>query len=173
MTRYDVAPEPKDDVELGVLIGTLEDSTREWRENLETPTPEALLWQPYPDGPSIGGLILHMASCEGYWLGQFVQGLEPDPNDPAFAYDSSMDQYIPSWPLPPEQPLSWYYEIQDAQRKQTIEWIRAHNAPTTEHVRRDSTMTYRWIVAHILQHDSYHGGQAVLLHEMWKKLAAS
>lgn len=172
LDRYDIAPEGDISVELGILIATLQDGTREWRENLETPPQEAMCWQPYPDGPSIGGLILHMASCEAYWLGKVVGGLTLDENDPAIAYDMTMDQYIPSWPIPPDKPLSWYYEIQDKQRLQTIAWIQAHDAPAAEYKRRESTFTYRWAVAHQVEHDSYHGGQAVLLHEMWKKLHA-
>jgi uncharacterized damage-inducible protein DinB len=32
-----------------------------------------------------------------------------------------------------------------------------------------SDYSLAWIVAHLVQHDSYHGGQIVMLNQMWKK----
>jgi len=158
-------------IEIGVLLATLQDATREWRENLERPVKEAIVWSPYENGPSIGGLLLHMASCEQYWLGKVAAGIELPENDPSWAYDSTMDQYVPFWPKPPAEPIGWYFQIQDEVRGRMADLISGHNQPDTVH-ERNTTQTYRWILARVVEHDSYHGGQAVLLHEMYKKLAS-
>ena len=105
--RYELVVDPSGSSELETLLACMYDGTREWRENLEEPSIEALTWQPYPNGPSIGGLILHMASCEAHWLQHFVGGIELDQDDPDISYDLSMDQYIPSWPTPPAKPIEW------------------------------------------------------------------
>ena len=170
MERIDLEARAGVDGDLGVLIATLLDGGREWRENLGNPSPEAVVWQPYPNGPSIGGLILHIASCEWYWLGNFANG-EPEPvGNSAIEYDLALDQYGPHWPAPPAQPIEWYFEILAAQRAQTVEMIRAHGNPKRTLPRKDYEVTYEWIVAHLVEHDSYHGGQAVLLHEMRKAM---
>jgi uncharacterized damage-inducible protein DinB len=169
MSIYDVAPVEAFHPELGLLLATWADSTREWRRNLGEPSDEALVWQPYREGPSIGGLMLHMAACERYWLQDFAVGVKLDPNDPAIAYDAQVDQYVPHWATPPAHPLAWYFEVLDSTRAEMVALVSAERDPTRLMPRRDYHVSYRWILAHLVEHDSYHGGQAVLLHEMWKQ----
>ena len=141
-----------------------------WRKSLGELPDEALTWQPFTNGPSIGGLILHLTACEAFWLGQVAANKPTNNDDPAIAFDNEVDQYAPFWPIPPAQPLTWYYSIQDEQRQRSWDWVKAQPNPKYEIVGPDYGVTYRWIVSHLLQHDSYHGGQAVLLYEMWKKI---
>jgi uncharacterized damage-inducible protein DinB len=170
MSNYDVAPTEGLHPELGLLFATLEDGAREWQGELETVSDEAVVWQPFPNGPSIGGIILHMASCSLYWLSEFALGEAVDKNRPEVAYDLSMDQYAPAWPAPPAKPMSWYLELLAENRQETRALLARHGDPTRSHVRKEETMTFRWIVGHLVQHDCYHGGQIVLLNEMWKQL---
>jgi uncharacterized damage-inducible protein DinB len=158
------------DPEIGILVATLVGSTQKWRDNLELPEAAAVTWQPYPDGPSIGGLILHMASCELYWIGEIAELQKVSDDEPSRTYDKTVDQYLPHWPTPPAEPIEWYFAIQDDVRSRILNLIARHGAPDTVHQTTRSSMTYRWILAHIIQHDSYTGGQAVVLHEMYKKL---
>ena len=169
MRKFDVSPVSDLDPELGILVSTWQDGTREWRDGLGLPETEALVWQPYENGPSIGGILLHMISCDNYWLLECAQGQPVDPSHPAVAYDRTMDQYVPHWPVPPAQTIEWYFDQFDRNREKMIASIVAHNQPNSEHPRKDYLVSYRWILAHILEHDSYHGGQTVLLHEMYKK----
>jgi uncharacterized damage-inducible protein DinB len=170
MKIFNVSPYPGVHPELGVLLSTWADSTREWRENLESPTLDAITWQPYPGGPSIGGLLLHMASAEMYWLENAVNGTELDNNHPAIVYDNELDQYEVQWPTPPTESIDWYLDLLDTTRAKMINLVVAHNDPAREYPRRDYKVTYAWIIAHLVEHDSYTGGQAVLLHEMYKKV---
>lgn len=159
--------------ELATLVATLQDGTREWRSNLELPSQEAMVWSPYPNGPSIGGTLLHMAAAELYWLQYRSDGIPVPADHPAWVYDDTLDQYAHHWPKPPEQPIEWYLKIQDEVRELVIDRIRAHNDPDRLYVGETKTLTYRWILAHVVEHDSYTGGQAILLHEMYKHLRAS
>ncbi|MBL8049012.1 MAG: DinB family protein [Chthonomonas sp.] len=168
--HFDLVPIGDVDVQLAAKIATLQDGTREWRGEFESMSPEELTWQPYPDGPSIGGCILHMAGCEAWWLQAVVRGEELDASNPAIAYDAALDQDNHVWPTPPAESPEWYFDILSAQREKTIALITEHNDPDSVHVRPSgNSFTFRWIVARLVQHDSYHGGQCVMLHEMWKK----
>ncbi len=170
MTHCDLTWPETQSPDLGALVATLKDGTLEWRDNLGLPSPEAIIWSPYPNGPSIGGLLLHLASTELFWIQKVANGVEISPEHPAEKYDSTMDQYLPHWPIPPNEPIQWYFKIQDDTRTEMIDLILAHNDPSRGYENRRGSFTYRWILAHIVEHDSYHGGQAVLLHEMFKKL---
>lgn len=85
MKQFDVAPIGSD-VAIGTLLATWEDGTREWLDNLEEPSSEAMVWQPFPNGPSVGGIMLHMACCDLYWIKNFAWGAELDAEHPAVAY---------------------------------------------------------------------------------------
>lgn len=170
MKTYDVAPLRRFHPELGLLAAALEDSTREWRENLGRVNPKAVIWQAYPNGPSIGGLLLHLIDCEAYWLKEVGDGEPLSGEHPATIYNMSMDQYKPFWPAPPARPLSWYLKLHDEVRADILARIQKQTNPKKRYPRRRIVATYRWILVHVLEHDSYTGGQAVLLHEMWKKV---
>lgn len=170
MARYDAALPAGMHPELGTLCATLIDGTREWRENLGRVGEAALIWQPHEEGPSIGGVLLHMIDCEGYWLKEFADGVPVGLDHPATRYGASLDQDRGRWPKPPRKRLAWYYSLQDEVRAETLERVLAHNDPEREYKRGKNLFTYRWILAHVVEHDSYHGGQAVLLHEMIKRL---
>jgi uncharacterized damage-inducible protein DinB len=30
-------------------------------------------------------------------------------------------------------------------------------------------MSLRWVLGHVIQHEAYHGGQIVMLHDLWKR----
>lgn len=167
---YDLVVDSEAQPELGVLIATLQDSTRKWRRGLGRVSPQALVWQPYEFSPSIGGLILHMVDVEAYWLRMFAAGEAEDLAKPETDYNSRLEQYKHSWPPPPKKPLSWYYALQNARRAEHVEYIRRQADPAEAMGKGKDQATYRWIVAHLVEHDSYHGGQAVLLHEMFKRM---
>jgi len=168
MDHYDVRPLEGHHPETGLLLASLVDSTREWRENLESPSVEAVTWQPWPDSHSIGALILHIIDVESYWFETFAAKQERDPEETKLFLSEETQQYGGKWPAPPAEPLSWYFALHDRIRARAFDALR-DIAPDTVFERKDFTCTLRWVVAHVVEHDSYHGGQAVLLHEMWKK----
>lgn len=156
--------------EVGLLLGALRDSTREWRLHLGEVSEEALRWQGPPPGYSVGMLLLHIIDVEDFWLRVFVGGQPRTEEESALYLSEETDQYEGVWPTPPEKPLSWYFDLHDQVRGRAFEALRGMDPDRTfERPGRGRSYTLRWIVAHVLQHDSYTGGQAVALHEMWKR----
>lgn len=149
--------------EIALLIAAMNDGTREWRENLEDVPDDFAQWRPYPGGTCAGALVLHMASCERWWIDKTVLGTEVDMSDLAVAYDSTFDQYEGIVPDPPAQPWSWYMEQYDSHRARTIASLAEVTDAKGTRGSGERCYTVEWVVAHLLQHDSYHGGQIVML----------
>ncbi|MBS1710080.1 MAG: DinB family protein [Armatimonadetes bacterium] len=171
MDHYDVTPVEGMHPELGLLVATWRDSSREWRESLGEVSDAAVVWQPYPNGPSIGGLVLHMVACDLYWIEAmlFDKGYDSLTGE-AVEYDKQVDQYVPHWPTPPAKPMAWYLDLLDKTRAEMQALVATADDPERILERGGRySFTCRWVLAHALEHDSYHGGQAVLLHEMWKQ----
>lgn len=161
--RVDVAPAPGMQTQTGLLLSVLEDTTQEWREELGFPPDAFLAWQPFAGGHSIGGLLLHMADAEAYWLHEVAGGQARSPEEKQVLLSEETDQYNVRWPVPPPRPLAWFLAQQDAIRVRTRQTLLAINDP--EHVakRGDREFTLRWLLNHVISHEAYHGGQAVLL----------
>jgi len=169
-THFDIVPLPGYPVEYGVLLATLEDSTCEWKGELEDVEPDLICWQPYPKAYSIGAVLLHIAEVEAYWIEEFSLGRKLSTEEVEQCMGAEIDQNAGSWPTPPREPLSYYYDILDRIRKRTLESVRSFEPPETVKGSRWGTMTLRWVLAHVVEHDSYHGGQAVMLKEIGKRL---
>lgn len=173
MEREDIAPLPGYHPEIGLLLAALRDSTREWRENLGEPPIEAIVWQPAPGAHSIGALLLHIADVELFWFESFVGGSPPNPEDLKMLMSEEVRQYEGAWPQPPARPIEWYYDLLDRYRERA--WKALEGVPSDRFFADGDEFetSLRWVVSHVVQHDAYHGGQAVLLHELWKKRVVS
>jgi len=161
--HYDIAPLPGYPEPYGTLLATLQDGSREWRDELGEPDPESIVWQPYPKSHSIGGVLLHIAEVEAYWIEEFSLGRTIDPEEAKLYMSAEIDQYAGSWPTPPKEPIGYYFEILEKVRTRTLESVKSFAPPETIIEREWETTTLRWVLAHVIEHDSYHGGQAVLL----------
>lgn len=168
--HFDVEPLPGYLPEYGLLLAALLDSTREWKGELEDVDQDLICWQPYPNAYSIGGVLLHIAEVEAYWIEDFSLGRKL-PTDELERYMSAeIDPAGGSWPTPPREPLGYYYEILDSVRARTLDSVKDLEAPSTIKRSKWGTMTLRWVLAHVVGHDSYHGGQAVMLKELGLRL---
>lgn len=165
----DVAPLPGYHEPYGLLAAILQDGTNEWRLEL-TPdlNEDGIVWQAYPGGHSIGGTILHIIAVEIFWFERFALGLQPDPEERKILMADEMDVDEWRWPEPPRKPLSWYFEFQDKVRARTLESIKKWPSPETAIDLHGSPRTMRWVFGHVIQHEAYHGGQAVLLNRLWQ-----
>ncbi|MBI1730555.1 DinB family protein [Candidatus Acetothermia bacterium] len=171
----DVKPQPGINIELGLLLAILEENTRDGRDDLKDFPEEAILWQPFPDGHSIGAILLHIACAESRWFEEVVAQRVRDPELVKRLRCEEIDQFSVKWVQPTKRPLSWYYEQQDAIRKRTLEIIHeaADPAAISTLAERKYEYTLRWVIYHIIQHEAYHIGQAVLCglqHERQKSL---
>ena len=166
----DAAPLPGYPEPYGLLCAILQDGTNEWRMELDRNLSEdAVVWQPYPGAHSIGAVILHIAAAEVFWFETFALGLPMDPEERKLTLSDETDVDGGNWPAPPRHPISWYFELQDRLRARTLESIKKWPSPETTKEHHGDQITLRWVFGHVIQHEAYHGGQAVLLQELWKR----
>ena len=168
MERVDIVPAAGLDVQTGLLLSMLDDVTNEWRGMLGDVSGEALVWQPFPAGHSIGALLLHIADVEAHWLHEVATGLPRDPEELKTLLSEETQQGQVQWPTPPNYPLSWYYAQQDAVRARTRRLVAAIGDPLHTG-RRGREFSLRWLLNHVVSHEAYHGGQAVLLSLIYEK----
>ncbi len=162
----DLSSIPHSDPEIGLLLALLSNTTREWREYLGAVPPGLIVRQLHPNAHSIGALLLHIADVEGYWLHEAIEGQARPPEAVAALLSDETDQYNGLWPAPPAEPLEWYYALLDDVRAQTMllaQTLLHADQVLTHPTRPDKTYTARWLLGHVIAHEAYHGGQAVLL----------
>ena len=172
---------PAEHPEIALLLGMLDESTTHWRNEMLyrmsdqfpegwgriEPTVDEMVWQPFPGAHSIGALLLHMAGVEIFWLYEVASGRgiaeEKEPLLLAWPADQEAVDDV-EWPPPPRQPLSWYLAQLDAVRARTKELLQKVS-PNDMHTRVSDgrRLSMRWLLGYVALHDSYHGGQAVLL----------
>ena len=105
--QYDDVPNlPGYAPEIGLLLSALQDNTREWRQELGTPSEDAIVWQPFEGSHSIGALILHMIEVEVWWLEEIGAGRPIEPAEAEELMSEQIKQESVSWPTPPREPIS-------------------------------------------------------------------
>lgn len=161
--REDVQPVEGMEPQVGLLMAMLDATTLEWREELGDVSEEAVVWQPFPNGHSIGALILHIADVEAFWLYQVAAGKTRSQEELEELLSEATQQYAVHWPEPPHKPLNWYYAQHDAIRERTRQTAREWSDPERLSQRKNYEFTLRWLLHHVIIHEAYHGGQAVLL----------
>lgn len=165
---FDVAPLPGCHPEIGILAASLIDSSREWRDELGQASEDQIVWQARPGGHSIGAELLHIAEVEIWWLHHIVCGRPMDPEESKLLMSEQIMQDEGQWPTPHRLPLEWYLGILDSVRERTLALLPEMGDPERMIHREKWNHDYsvRWIWSHVVQHDSYHGGQAVLLKDL-------
>jgi len=167
--KFDLKPLRGYPMEYGLMLAMLEDGTREWREELKAIGPDGIVWQPVPGSYSIGGILLHIAEVEVFWIEEFCLGRKMSEADETLFMSKEIDQYKGKWPTPPRKPLSYYYSILDDVRGRTLKAVRKIPSPKTLKERRDTQFSMAWVLAHVVEHESYHGGQIVMLKELYRR----
>ncbi len=159
--------------EIALMLAQLDEGTKEWLGELPDDLTEAeIAWQPFEGGHSIAALFVHIAEVEAAWL-HFV-GCGEDIGDIEQEYlggsiDADADGL--KWPTPPPgRPLSYYTELLSKIRARTKEFIGALDDPKRlSQSKSGRKFTLRWLLTHVIGHESYHGGQAVFLLLMQRK----
>jgi uncharacterized damage-inducible protein DinB len=151
--------------EVAVYINLLQQSTEEWRGILGTDvTPVQISHQAYLGAHSIGAVLLHMADSEAIWTMEVLEGgAVPAALKEELLADQT-DVWNGKWPTVPEEPLEYFYEKQDRVRKHTLEVLAGLTDIEKDFTAWGNTFSLRWILGHMVSHDSQHGGQAILLH---------
>lgn len=169
----DAAPLPGYMEPYGLLCSILQDATNDWRWELGEHKGADLgagvtTWRARPDGPNIGAIVLHMISAELYWFEQCALGREISAEERKLLMCDEMDVNGGQWPDPPAEPLSWYFDLHDRFRARTLEAVKTWDPPETLKPGGGGQCSLRWIFGHLIQHETYHGGQIVMLNELWK-----
>lgn len=169
MNPTDAKPLPGYPEPYGLLCAILQDGTNEWRMELDPDLSEdAVVWQPHPGMHSIGGTILHMIGAEVFWFERFALARPADPAERKLLLSEELDVDEWSWPTPHRQPISWYFDLQDRIRARTLESIKEWPPEDATREWHGQHRTMRWVFGHVIQHEAYHGGQAVLLSRLWE-----
>jgi uncharacterized damage-inducible protein DinB len=166
----DVAPLQGYPEPYGLLAAILQDGTNEWRNELwHELDAQAVSWRVRPNGQTIGAQMLHIIAVEVGWFERFVLGRDIDQAvKDELMYDAiDVDEGV--WPEPPAEPMSWYFALQDRYRARTLELINEFPAADTPIDRRGRVCTPRWVFGHVIQHEAYHGGQIVLMHDLFQR----
>jgi uncharacterized damage-inducible protein DinB len=151
--------------EVATYINMLEQSTGEWRGMLGTDvTPEQLVHQAYPGAHSIGAVLLHMADSEAIWTMELLEGGAVPAELKEELLADQTDVWNGKWPTVLEEPLEYFYEKQDRVREHTLRVLAGLTDIEKDVSAWGNTFTIRWILGHMVSHDSQHGGQAILLH---------
>ncbi len=100
---------------------------------------------------------------EAFWLHEVAAGRARTDEERRALLSHETDPDAVRWPDAPRQPLSWYFARHDEVRARTRELLLplADLERATPH--RDAEFTLRWLLGHVIAHEAYHGGQAVLL----------
>jgi uncharacterized damage-inducible protein DinB len=151
--------------EVAVYMKMLEQSTSEWRGMLGTDvTPAQLVHQAYPGAHSIGAVLLHMADSEAIWTMEVLAGGSVPESLKKELLADETDVWNGKWPTVLEEPLEYFYEKQDRVREHTLRVLAGLTDIEKDVSAWGNTFTIRWILGHMVSHDSQHGGQAILLH---------
>ena len=153
----------------GLLCAILQDGTNEWRSELDHNLSEdAVVWQPHPGMNSIGAIILHIIAVEIFWFERFALDLPSDPEESKILMvdETEVDEW--RWPDPHRRSISWYLELHDRIRARTMESIKKWPEADSTREWDGKPRTMRWVLGHVIQHEAYHGGQAVLLNRLWQ-----
>lgn len=167
MTHWDLELPEGYDASVALLIGAWQDSTREWLGEMGEVTDAAITWKFAADSVTIGALMMHMIACEEWHILGSLFGEKPDSD--AVKFDAMLDVDERIFPEPPAWPFSKYLELLHSTRARLLERLRDLPGDTVRTTPRGNTVTVRWVLSHLVQHDSYHGGQIVLIHEEHKK----
>ena len=167
--NVDVKPMEGMETQTGLLLAMLDNDTQEWREHLGELSEDALCWQPIPDGHSIGVILLHIADVEAHWLHVVATGQIRSEEEVRRLLSNETRQDIAQWPAAPRRPLTWYYAQHDEIRERTLQTVRELNNPEHIGFRREQGFTLRWLLHHVITHEAYHFGQAVLLSLQYAK----
>ena len=149
--------------EINNWLVQLDQASHEWLSELGDDVNQAeLIWQAFPDGHSIGAVLTHIAEVEAYWLHHIACG-EPYRDVEGDVLNGEIDQYGIKWPPPPPHPLSFYKALLATTRDKTKTLIGALENPNHTALRGEREFTLSWLMTHVIVHEAYHGGQAVLL----------
>ncbi len=168
--RRFIDPDPTFEGEVAIWVATLDDARRQTKAAVEGLTADELAWKPPGDGNSIGRLLRHLALVELDWVITDLCGeKELPPGTPELLkLDGPMAE-------PGLRPLDEFIAALDWARALTKDRLKKFPKGEIEATRtykgegQIKVFNVRWILYHILDHESQHRGQILAVHRMITK----
>jgi uncharacterized damage-inducible protein DinB len=165
MARFDLQLPAALDPDLALLVAAWSDGTREWLGEIGEVADGAIVKRHGRHGVSIGALMMHMIDCDEGWIGEMVLRRPASPPSVAGEFCKNLSVERREFPEPPAWPFTQYVDLMKATRSSLIEGLVGMTPEQEFESSSGNQFTLRWILSHLVQHDSYHGGQIVLLLE--------
>lgn len=153
--------------EIALLAAALNDGTRELRDEFGEVTPEELAYTPVSGRYNAAAVILHHAAVEDKWIRCDLFGESREESDSRFPLFTKELFERGEWPDLGGLTLQEIYRRSDEVRRETLARLALiEDAAQPTVTSPEWRETARWVVNHLIGHESYHYGQAVLLVEM-------
>jgi uncharacterized damage-inducible protein DinB len=165
MARYDLDVPSGLAPDVALLVAAWRDSAREWLGEVGEVPDEAVTRRHGRNGVSVGALLMHMVDCDEVWIERVVLGLASPPPSVAGEFCRSLSVERREFPDPPSWPFAQYIGLLRDTRERLVAGLAGLSGSQEVVSASGNVFTVRWVLAHLIQHDSYHGGQIVLLLE--------
>jgi len=161
---FELSPLPQiPSPELSILAAALLEGTREWREemNLMPTTPEAMQFRLRPNGHSPASVLAHVAYVEASWIARLGC---PYPAEGNKRFDAHLTNVDDDFWADAGRDYAAILDWQDEVRRRTLACLIGLEADQVTAFRDGQPdYTAAWVVNHLIGHEAYHAGQAVLL----------
>lgn len=167
MSRHVLTPHPGLSTGIGYYMSGMEEVRGQLVDAVKN-IPNELIGKPaFLGAHSIGGLVLHIGEAEWFWMQMVVSGHKLTEEDRAAAYWDILDEIdrVSSRGFSTEFCLLEIEKI----RNQTRDLLFSYNDSDLERIisfeRRGKTTEHslRWILHHLIDHESQHKGQILML----------
>jgi uncharacterized damage-inducible protein DinB len=175
--------------EVGLFLAQMDDQSRRLSADTRGLDAEALAWQCAPGLNTIGMLLAHLAIVEAFWT-RLVLEDRPMPFEVRDLLGIGLDDDgmpLPAGGRPPAglagRDLAFFDDLLARARAHTHriapglddaglarEIVREHPNPETREARSGRTVTPRWTLYHLLEHEAGHYGQILLLRHQLRVL---
>jgi uncharacterized damage-inducible protein DinB len=152
-----------------LLKWMLEDIRRETISGVSTLTKEQLFAAPENGEFPVGAYLMHLCECDLHWL-EVISGKEqPDELKKKCYFDKWFDSFGESSPPSTAPELIEYASLLKETRSRFLEYISSLNdsdLDATVVIKRksgDVSLSKKWIIYHIIEHEAHHRGQMFLL----------
>lgn len=138
------------------------------RAELGACSDEAVTWQPFRMGHSIGGIFMHLTATELECL-HALGGRAMTKAERALLVPEDSKVAEGRWPSPLSWPLAQYHELQDSVRGELVQRILHIGDADKAFEWQGRNQSLREIVSGLIHQESYRTGQMALhkLHHGW------
>ena len=176
--RVKLTPPPDVESQLGYWVASMDDIRENLKREVKGSTEDELCWQPFPEGDTMGNILLHIAHSESYWIEKMIARKEP-----SFEIKKELliNEFGPNQTgiSTPRQPYQWYFEKLDKTRTRARKTLLKLKDLNLDDIRYQEEgferieFSVRWILYHLVEQEAYFRGQIVMIRSFYKTRTAS